>query len=45
MTTALVIGDPHFKVCNIPESKQMVENLIIEAKRLQPTFIVCLGEK
>ena len=42
--TVLVIGDPHFKVCNIPESDQMTINLVKLAKEKQPTLIVCLGD-
>jgi Icc-related predicted phosphoesterase len=40
----LAIGDPHFKVGNIPESDDMVDKLIKVAKNIQPKFIVVLGD-
>lgn len=40
----LVIGDPHFKVNNVPESKLLTTKLLQLAKKMQPTFIVCLGD-
>ena len=42
--TVLTIGDPHFKVGNVPESKEMTKKLISLAKNIKPTFIVCLGD-
>lgn len=40
----LVIGDPHFKVGNIPESDEMVDRLVKVAKTINPRFIVVLGD-
>ena len=44
MTTCLVIGDPHIKVSNSQEIKLMSELILKQAKQLQPTFIVVLGD-
>lgn len=44
MTSALIIGDPHFKIDNVIRTDMMVEALkrvVIEKK---PTFIVVLGD-
>ncbi len=40
----LVVGDPHFKVGNIPESDEMVDRLVKVAKVVKPRFIVVLGD-
>ena len=40
----LVIGDPHFKVDNIPEAKIMCMNICEVAEKAKPDFIVCLGD-
>ena len=40
----LTIGDPHFKVSNVPESEAMTKNLIEIAKQMKPDLIVCLGD-
>ena len=40
----LTIGDPHFKVGNIPESEPMTDKLVQLARKIEPTFIVCLGD-
>lgn len=40
----LVIGDPHFKVGNVPESDDMTIKLITLAKERSPKFIVVLGD-
>jgi hypothetical protein len=42
--TALVIGDPHFKVSNIPETDAMVEAIIRTAIDRKPDIIVVLGD-
>lgn len=42
--TALVIGDPHFKVANIRETDKMVETIVKIAKEKQPDIIVVLGD-
>lgn len=44
MTTALVIGDPHFKICNKKETDLLFEYTIREAKSRNPDFIVVLGD-
>ena len=41
---AIIIGDPHFKVGNVPESEEMTRKLVEVAKERQPKFIVCLGD-
>ena len=43
-TKVLVIGDPHFKVDNIPESDEMTIKLVKLAKEIMPTFIVVEGD-
>ncbi len=40
----LCIGDPHFKVNNIPESDDMVSKLIKITQHIKPKFIVVLGD-
>lgn len=40
----LTIGDPHFKVNNVQECEEMTQKLVELAQRIQPTFIVCLGD-
>lgn len=40
----LTIGDPHFKVSNIPESENMTKNLIRIAAEMKPDLIICLGD-
>jgi len=40
----LTIGDPHFKVSNIPESKAMTKNLVQMAREMKPDIIICLGD-
>ena len=40
----LTIGDPHFKVNNIHESKAMTENLVEIATQMKPDIIICLGD-
>jgi DNA repair exonuclease SbcCD nuclease subunit len=44
MTTALIIGDPHFKISNIRETTLMTASILNIAKERQPTFIVVLGD-
>lgn len=41
---ALIIGDPHFKVSNRRETDIMVKDILDEAKKHQPHFIVVLGD-
>ncbi len=40
----LTIGDPHFKVDNVPESDEMVSKLVKLAQTVSPKFIVVLGD-
>lgn len=40
----LIIGDPHFKVSNRRETDIMVKDILDEAKKHQPHFIVVLGD-
>ena len=42
--TALVIGDPHFKVKNVRETGPMVEAIVRVATERRPDFIVVLGD-
>ena len=44
ITKVLVIGDPHFKVDNVPESDEMTSKLVKLAKEIIPKFIVVLGD-
>lgn len=44
MTTALVIGDCHFKVDNVRETDMMVDAILRTAKDKDPNFIVVLGD-
>ena len=39
-----IIGDPHFKYSNITDMDKMTEKIIMEAKRIQPDFIVIMGD-
>jgi len=43
-TVALVIGDPHFKVKNIPEVELFIDKIVEVAERVKPDFIVNLGD-
>ena len=40
----LCVGDPHFKVNNVPESDVMTEKLVALAKTIKPKIIVVLGD-
>lgn len=42
--TALVIGDPHFKVSNVLQSERMAAEILRIANEKQPNFIVVLGD-
>jgi len=42
--TALIIGDPHFKVSNIRETDAMVEAIIRTASERNPDVIIVLGD-
>ena len=42
--SALIIGDPHFKVANIRETDGMVEAIIRVALQRQPDIIIVLGD-
>lgn len=42
--TALVIGDPHFKVSNVRETNAMVEAIVRVAQEKRPDIIVVLGD-
>lgn len=44
MLNVLVVGDPHFKVSNLRETRLMSDKIINVAKEKQPTFIVVLGD-
>lgn len=44
MLTALVIGDPHFKVANVRETEEMSQKIVALAKERHPDFIVVLGD-
>jgi DNA repair exonuclease SbcCD nuclease subunit len=44
MTTILVVGDPHFKINNVKETKLMVEAIVSLAEERKPTIIVILGD-
>jgi DNA repair exonuclease SbcCD nuclease subunit len=40
----LCVGDPHFKVNNVPESDDMTDKLVKIAEHIKPKFIVLLGD-
>ncbi len=40
----LCVGDPHFKVSNVPESDDMTNKLVKIAQHIKPKFIVLLGD-
>jgi hypothetical protein len=42
--TILTIGDPHFKITNIEDSKAFVEKCVLKAKEISPDAIVVLGD-
>lgn len=42
--TCLAIGDPHFKVKNVVDVEELIKKTTALAKKLQPTFIVVLGD-
>jgi DNA repair exonuclease SbcCD nuclease subunit len=42
--TALIIGDPHFKVTNVRETELMASAIIKHAKERNPDIIVVLGD-
>ncbi|CAH6420361.1 DNA repair exonuclease [uncultured virus] len=42
--SALVVGDPHFKVANVRETDAMVEAIIRVANQRRPDIIVVLGD-
>jgi DNA repair exonuclease SbcCD nuclease subunit len=44
MATFIAIGDPHFKVTNVPETTELVEKVIKLVKDKKPTFVVLLGD-
>src|ERR1700677_1968587 len=44
MITALVIGDPHFKISNIIETQAMIASIMIQANKKRPDIIVVLGD-
>jgi DNA repair exonuclease SbcCD nuclease subunit len=43
-TTALIIGDPHFKLKYLREGEQLIDKTVKIAKQKKPTFIVLLGD-
>ena len=40
----MTIGDPHFKVKNVPETVEMTERCFKLAKERKPDAIICLGD-
>ena len=44
MINVLAIGDPHFKIDNIPEVELFITQIEILAKEKQPDIILCLGD-
>jgi|SRR6056297_289160 len=44
MVTFLTIGDPHFKVSNIQESREMIDKICDLVEKRTPDFVVCLGD-
>lgn len=44
MVKAFVIGDPHFKAKYLSEGHEFIEKVINVARRINPTFIVVLGD-
>ena len=40
----LCVGDPHFKVSNVPESDDMTNKLVKIAQHIKPKIIVLLGD-
>ena len=40
----LTIGDPHFKIDNIPEVDMFLCRLEASAKETRPDYIICLGD-
>ena len=40
----LTIGDPHFKECNVEQTRDMVVRIVAIAQERQPDLIVCLGD-
>jgi DNA repair exonuclease SbcCD nuclease subunit len=41
---ALVIGDPHIKTSNIPETDLFISNIESAARERNPDIIICLGD-
>lgn len=44
MVKALIIGDPHFKISNIPDMILMTSRIINLVKESKPDFVVVLGD-
>ena len=44
MLKILTIGDPHFKINNVPESDEFTEKLYEKVAEIQPDIVVCLGD-
>jgi DNA repair exonuclease SbcCD nuclease subunit len=42
--TCLIIGDPHFKVSNLQETRLMTQKILVLCKERKPDFIICLGD-
>ena len=40
----LAIGDPHFRIDNIPEVEMFIEKIGKLANDKQPDLIICLGD-
>ena len=44
MLNILIIGDPHFKIDNIPEVDLFIERIVELANEKKPDLIVLLGD-
>ena len=44
ITKFLVIGDPHFKTSNVPDTEDFIEKTISLAKKEVPDFVIILGD-
>lgn len=44
VVSVLVIGDPHFQVNNVTETKELIDKINLAVDRLKPTFVVILGD-
>jgi len=44
MIKVLTLGDPHFKVNNIEDSEEMTKKFVDLTKKIEPNFIVIMGD-